>query len=83
MRPPVRSLRRRATSDNYDRKLKPTPRKQEKYDKKRRKHLKTHEKKRHAKTPNKGGNNGGGGVAGAGHVIDTCSSNYCAKTERL
>jgi len=42
----VRRRQRRLTSaDNYGRKLKPTPRKQEKYDKKRRKHLKTPEKK--------------------------------------
>jgi len=40
MRPPVRSLRRRATSDNYDRKLKPTPKKTRKTRQKTKKHLK-------------------------------------------
>ncbi len=38
--PPLGSLRRRLTSDNYDRKLKPTAKKTRKHDKKRRKHLK-------------------------------------------
>ncbi len=46
MRPPVDSLLRRVTSDNYGRKLKPAAKKTRKNDKKRRKHLKTHEKRR-------------------------------------
>jgi hypothetical protein len=61
-------LRRRVTSDNYGRKLKPTAKKTRKTRQKRRKHLKTPERKRYVKTPNKGRNNGSGGVAGARHV---------------
>jgi hypothetical protein len=44
MRPPVRSLRRRVTStNNYGRKLKPTPKRENTTNEK---HLKTHEKRR-------------------------------------
>jgi hypothetical protein len=45
MRPPACGAARDAPADNYGRKLKPTAKKTRKYDKKRRKHLKTHEKK--------------------------------------
>jgi len=45
MKPPVRSLRRRATSDNYGRKLKPTPKKTRKIRQKTKKTLKNPRKK--------------------------------------
>jgi hypothetical protein len=59
---------------SYDKNKNPPPRRREKHDK-----LKTLKNPRKKKTCN----NDSGGVAGAGHVIDTCGPSYCTKTKRL
>jgi ssDNA-binding Zn-finger/Zn-ribbon topoisomerase 1 len=68
MRPPACGAARDTPADNYGRKQKPTAKKTRKTRQKTKKTLKNPRKKRYVKTPNKGRNNGGGGVACAGYA---------------